>query len=464
MNVTERLSRSVTGCRATGAPAALVALALGVLAAVAPAAPLRGQAADTAEVADARRLIVAGRYEEAAEELGAWLRRYPDDVGVRWLRARTLYWAGDHERARRELRRALERDPDYRPALELWREMRVLWAPWLRLEAGLEADDQPLDRQHLRAEAGVPMSPRVVLRGEATARRLDAPRPGELWALEGLAGLSARPRGAPLRLEAVGGIHARPARDRTGFVGVARATLLLPARFRVGVEARRWSYEHTAASVDTVLFVRTLQTALSRADPVGWGGELGGRLDAFPGGGEVAHAWAWALAPVWTDGTSAIRLGYAFRYQDSDTTTFRPEAARPAKGGPPGIGGAGAVDGVYDPYYTPERVRAHLAIAAVRAVLSPGLVLSADGGVGLRARERAPRIVGGPAPGPGGSLELRFEPRDYTPWRLRGRLTAELAPSATLRLEASYREEAFFRTATAVAALETRFLGGLTRP
>lgn len=445
------------------------ALALAGLAVPLSPAPLGAQAADTAEVSDARRLIGDGRYEAAAEELADWLGRYPDDVGVRWLRARTLYWAGADERARRELRAALQRDPDYGPALELWREMRDLWAPWIRVESGIESDDQPLDRQHLRVESGVPLSPRVVLRGEGAARRLDAGRQGETWALEGRLGLSARPRDAPLRLEAAGGIHARPAGDRTGFVGAARAAVLLPSRFELGVEARRWSYEHTAASVDTAVFARTLEGTLSRADPTGWGGELGGRLDVFPGGGEVAHAWAWALAPIWTDGRSAIRLGYAFRYQDADTTTFGPEAARPVNGGPPGggppgDGAPGAVAGVYDPYYTPERVRAHLAVTAVRAALSPNVVLSADGGVGLHAREEAPRLVRRAAPDAGTSLDLRFEPREYTPWRLRGRLSAGLSPAVTLRLEASYKREAFFRTARALAALETRFLGGLARP
>lgn len=448
--------------------AAAAAIALAVAVAAAVPRPLGAQAADTAAVADARRLIAAGEYEEAARGLAAWLERYPDAVGVRWLRARTLYWAGDHEHARRELREALERDPDYGPALELWREMRELWTPRLGVEAGLESDDQPLDRQGVRAEVGLPVSPWVVLRGDGAARRLDPAGPDAPWALEGRIGFTARPRGAPLRLAAAGGIHVRPALDRSAFVGTGRAALLLPAALELGLEARRWSYEHTAASADTGLFVRTLEGTLSRSDPVGWAGEVGGRLDAFPGGGAAAHAWVWGLAPLWTDGKSAVRLGYAFQHQDADTTTFRPAGEPPAGGGPPGGGppgsGSGAVEGVYDPYYTPEGVRAHLALAAVRAALSPGVFLSADGGVGLHATEEAPRFLPAAGGNPGAPVELRFEPRDYTPWRIRARLSVELSASATLRLEVAHREEAFFRTTSLGAALETRFLGGRERP
>lgn len=453
--------------------APLVASLLLAVAVLTPLDPLRGQAADTMEVAEARVHVAEGEYDVAADLLRRYLERHPDDVGVRWLLARTLYWDGAFEATRRQLRLALRRDPDHGQVRELWREMRVLWAPRIGADLGLLSDDQPLDRLEARIEGIVPLSPRVALLGEGSARRLDAPRPGAVVAYEARIGLRASVRDAPVRLSVLGGVHARPSLDRRAFVGRGRLSLALGEGFEAGLAAARWSYEHTGGAVDTLVAVETLEAELSRADPTGFAGSAGGRLDRFPDGNGVTHAWAWLLAPVWSDGGSAIRIGYAFQHQDADSTTFRPvdggpggpgtggpPGGGPGRGGPPGgVPGGSGSEGVYDPYYTPEGVRAHLALAAVQAALSPAVVLSADGGVGLAAEERAPELVADSV-----APSLRFVPRDYTPWRIRGRLSAELSPSTTLRLEGAWREEAFFRTASASLGLSYRFFGGLWRP
>ena len=453
------------------ASAALTALLL-VTAGPGGSGALSGQGADSTEVAEARQFIAEGAYEPAARELVTYLNRHPDDVGIRWLLARTLYWSGDHGAARRELRRVLDRDPGYGPALDLWREMRVLWAPRVRIEGELHSDDQPLDRQRMTLEAELPLSAHVAVLAGGRAGRLDAHAPGDVGIYEGRGGLRASPAGAPIEVELRGGVHARPALDRSEFVGMGRLSLRLPERVEAGLEVRRWAYGFTAAAVDTAVLVETVEAELSRGEPTGVGGALGGRIDGFPGGNEVRHAWAWLLAPVWSDGRSAVRLGYAFQYQDADTTTFR-LAGDGGAGGPPGglpgppgggPGGAPILEGEYDPYYTPENARAHVALAAVRAALSPEVALSADGGIGMLAREEAPDFVADTAGGTAGDPMLRFEDRDYTPWRIRGRLAAELSTALTLRLEAAYREEAFFRTGSASANLEWRFLGGLERP
>lgn len=443
-------------------------------------APLAAQASDTIEVAEARALVDSGDYGLAADRLHTYLERYPDDVGVRWLLARTLYWDGEPASARRQLRRALERDPDYGPALALWREMRDLWAPRLRTEAGHLSDDQPLDRLEGGLEVTVPVSPWVALVAEGAGHRLDAgplegvrtgaSDPDPVGAYEARAGLRAAVRGSPVRTTLLGGVHVRPSLDRSAFVGRGRLSLALGSGFEAALEGIRWSYEHTAIAADTLVAVESIEVEATRSDPTGFAGAAGGRLDGFPGGGRVAHVWAWLMAPVWSDGRSAFRLGYAFQHQDADTTTFRAVDPVPGDGGPappgggppggtPGGPGSDASAGVYDPYYTPEQVRAHLALAALQAALSPAVTVSVDGGVGLAAEEQAPELAPDTA-----AVDLRFVPRDYTPWRIRGRLSAELSSSTTLHLEGGWRDEAFFRTATASAGLTHRFLGGLARP
>lgn len=414
------------------------------------------QATDTTRVAEARQQISEGEYDAAASLLRAWLDGHPENPGVRWLLARTLYWAGDFGAARRQLRRTLEVRPGYGPARELWSEMRVLWAPRLRIEGSAEDDVQPLARQGLALEGDIPIGARVDVLARAEVRRLDAPRPGSAAVGEGQAGLRAVLPG--VGIEALGGAAGGRERGGDGFVGSATLTVGLPADLELAAGGRRWSYEFTSTAVDTALLVETARLGLERSDPTGWSGAVGGRLDRFPDGNEVAHGWAWVLAPLWSDGRSAVRVGYGFEASDADSTRF---ARRPAAG--PGGPGRGLFEGVYDPYYTPEDVRVHNALAALQAALSPAVLLTVDGAVGVAAREEAPRLsaTGGPT---GPPPEVVFEDRDYTPWRVRGGFTAELSPAATLRLDGGYRRDAFFETWHTTVRLDWLFLEGLHTP
>lgn len=424
--------------------------------------PARAQDADTAEVAEARKQIAAGDYDAATELLAAWLERNPDDPGVRWLLARTLYWAGEFSAARRQLRRTLEVEPGYEPARDLWTEMRDLWAPRVRI--GLRADDdaQPIARQRLSLEGGLPLGPRVDLVARGELRRLDAPRPGEGTVAEGRGGVRADLPG--VELEALAGTAARPDLDDSDFVGSASLAVDLLAGLALEVEGRRWSYEFTATAVDTAVMVGTGTIRLARSDPVGWSGEVAGRLDRFPDDNEVVHSWAWVLAPLWSKGRSAVRVGYGVEARDAESSTFGPRPAEGSRPGPgaPAPGGGTRSGGVYDPYYTPEEVRVHSALFSFQAGLSEAVLLAADGSAGVDAREDAPSLDA--AAGSVGAPTVSFAERDFTPWRLRARLSAELSPAATLGVEAGYREEAFWEGWHASTRLEWRFLGGLRSP
>lgn len=78
--------------------------------------------------AEARTLAFSGRWKEARELCALILKRYPDDLDARILLGRTFAWDRMYTEARRELKRALAREPRYKDALnaltdvELWSE------------------------------------------------------------------------------------------------------------------------------------------------------------------------------------------------------------------------------------------------------------------------------------------------------------------------------------------------------
>lgn len=387
----------------------------------------------------ARELRANGRYGRAVEVLRRYLAVHPDQAEVRWYLAETLYWAERPAAARDQLRRALRRNPGMEGARDLWWELQSILAPRFTLALAYEDDDQPLTSLGSESTATVPVGSTLELVGDAAYRRLEAAAE-DARVLAGRLGLALEPPASPIRAEfRLGGT--RGPEGRGGWIGAGGLEVELPGGLALRGTGRRWSDRNTATSLDTLLLVESLSATLSRSDPTGWSGEVGGSVDRYPGGNTVRAYHAWILAPLLTSGADAFRVGYGFSYHDAEATTFAPRAAGPGEG-------AGRSDGRYDPYYTPEEVRIHDAVAAARLSLPSGVVLSADGSVGLHAVEQAP---GG---GPGG---ITFSEREFRPWRLRGRLSADLTPALGFRGTASYRKDAFFRIFRVSGALTYRF-------
>lgn len=474
----------------------LVALLLSLAGAGVPAgAPAQEAADDTSAVERARRLTGEGAHRRAASLLAGYLESHPEQARVRWLYARTLYWSGRTGRAREQYERALGALPDLaglrldyarfllgtnapgraREILEpvargggdrastaeargLWARAARATAPWMAVGGEYRDDNQPLRSGGLTIEAGVHLGPRVAVSAEGQGRRLAEGGGDGRTVAAGRAALevdwpgSARTRVAAGRLRHDGG-------GRRGWVGEAELALDLGSDFRLTGSAERWNYRHTATALDTALFAETAALRLRRERPTGWAGAAGGRVDRFPDGNRIRSAYFWVLAPVWSGGGDAFRLGYAFRAADAERTTFRAtEDSAPTRPGThPPFGGTGGVGGVYTPYYTPEQQHSHSAVAALQVQPTPAVLLAVDGAVGIHATERAPQVASAPT----APSRVSFASREYRPWRIHGRLRAETSPSDALTFEAGYREDAFFRVAEASLGWTHWFAGAV---
>lgn len=405
-----------------------------------------------------RLLAENGRPDEAGEVLRPVIRgeasrgaspRVVADAHT-WL-GKLAYWEGELRTARDHLGTALRTAPGQAEARRLYREIQALRAPWLTLGAGYRHDSQPLDAGRGRLELGWRPSPPVRIELRERPAVLWAPDRGADPAVETEAALGlGRPDG-PAGAELRAGRAERPSLDRGGWIGGGAFRLRFPGGVELEGEARRWQYRFTTSSLDTALFVESGEARLVREAPTGWAGEAGARLHSYPDGNRVLQAFAWFLAPVWSRGENAFRIGYAFEHADSDRSTFVPESAG-SGGGVPGPS-APSARGIYDPYYTPEEVRQHHAVAALQVAPGAAATLSLDGSVGVVGRELAPVVDS--------AGELDFVRRDFLPWRIRSAASASLSPRSSVRVEGAYREGAFFRTLGATAEFTYRFLGPL---
>lgn len=81
--------------------------------------PSESSAADPDPLADARRLIDAGKFDEAIQKLGAIQQLHPETKGLQYQLGVAYYRKGDFAQAQSALARAMEEDPQNREAVQL---------------------------------------------------------------------------------------------------------------------------------------------------------------------------------------------------------------------------------------------------------------------------------------------------------------------------------------------------------
>ena len=109
--------------------------------------------------------------------------------------------------------------------------------------------------------------------------------------------------------------------------------------------------------------------------------------------------------------------------------------------------------GVYTPYYTPARVFTQSAIAAITAGKRTGPVLRADGSYGFRAAEDATVFEV-----VGDQVVAAIHRRHYSPWTVRAALEIPATPALSWNVSGEAGRTAFYRWTTARLQITYRFL------
>jgi tetratricopeptide (TPR) repeat protein len=354
------------------------------------------------------------------------------------------YWEGDLAGAKRLFEDALDANPDHSDAGRQLQEIRAASAPWVRVSPALLHDDQPLDRRALLVEAGWFATPLVPMAVRVEPARYEAGGAiQQLWAGELTIGAFA-PR-ARLETELAGGLLRRdtPAGGETEWQGRAMAGMRLPRRAAIRARVERTAYLHTVASLATPVAVRAASGELRWDDPRGWLAEAAVRRQWYPDDNAGATAYAWMLAPLSRTPAADLHAGYAFSADHTRESRFVPAGT----------------SGRYTPYYTPARLVAHAAIAAIALRPSPRATLRAGGSYAIRAREDAPVFTA-----PLGVPIRTFVQRSFTPWTARASLELRPREPLTVSFAVESGRTAFYAWTTARVSLMYRFVPAARQP
>jgi tetratricopeptide (TPR) repeat protein len=417
----------------------------------------------------ARLLGETGDRRSARDVLAPLRNRTGGHAAATALLGTLAYWDGDLIAAERHMLEAIRLNPDQADARRELSEIRTATSPWVRATGGLWQDDQPLDRRSGGMEAGAYLTPLTPVRARIQPAYYTAPSPiRTTWGAE----FDVRHLFAPagVETELAGGMLRREEADRsaTQWTGRAMVGVRLPGFVTVRGRAEQLAYLYTLGSLASPVDVRSVAGELQLNHPNGWLAQAALQQQRFTDDNVVRSAYAWLLAPIVRTGSVDLQAGYAVSNDDARESRYFPvildgsaisssasrsrSGARVVQNTSAPLPASGSVEGRYVPYYTPEQVVRHAAIAAITARLSPEATIRLAGSRAIHAEEQAPVFV--PA---GTGWDRAFTLRRFSPWDLRGSLDLRTNASVTINLTAETGGTAFYRWTTAGMAVTYRF-------
>jgi hypothetical protein len=370
----------------------------------------------------ARILLWTLQLDEAEALFREAARRNPGDLRALEGIALARYWMGDWRAARVYARRALAIDPQRDEMLRVEREIASASAPAWEIASSYISDDQPY--RILLGSAGV-----VLFSDPLTKWQLS----GGSYLLES----GSRNESAPF-VDA--SVESRfPAID-LGVEGRVRflqfpdgESDVLPSlraswHRQEGILSLFWERSEllrTRSAIDDHPSVDAIGIRWLREKNRGWSAAVSARHLSYYDGNRGVGADGWFLAAPLEIGRVTIRYGPALSYRDTEESRFIP-----IPGG----------DGVYDPYWTPEKLLEARAVVSLAGAVGPATVsVHADGGWGRE--EVSPEL-------------LR---REFNPWRVRVGVEVPVGGRARMHLGLEQERTAFWEATSFHAAVAGRF-------
>jgi|GEM_PF-2052426 len=408
---------------------------------------------DTATRLDYAQMLMETRRDSRAITILSPLRNAPAvEARVASMLGTIAYWRGDLSGASRQFQVALRANPGDANARRQLDEIRSLSAPWLGFTSTGHTDDQPLGAYSVGGEAGWFAAPLTSLSARVDQLQFepgsDAVIGSALTITQAEGRLSHHAAGLRTDISLAGGAIRRsagsPSSDWTG-----RGALRLHLARHLFAEARaeRAPYLHTLASLTTPVMTNLAAATFGLDDPRGWLGETALRLQSFPDDNTVRSAHAWLLAPVIRSQKAQLQIGYAFARQDSDSSRY--VLARPVQLVPPGDP-AFSIAGVYAPYYTPDDLQSHSALAGITLRPSAASTIRVNGSYAFSASQDVPYFERlGSIPVGGVTIRRATVRQNFSPWTARASIEQRVSERASLGAHAEHSKTAFYSATTA---------------
>jgi hypothetical protein len=237
--------------------------------------------------------------------------------------------------------------------------------------------------------------------------------------------------------------------------GGLRAVQRLHEGWSLTAEAARMPYLRTLSSLDTSVFENQLSAILDWRERHGALLNLGTQASGFGDGNRVAAAWAWALSPPLRRSVFSARVGYGFSYSDARESRFFSKKTLHEILNP--YDPDAVIEGIFLPYFTPENMRIHTALANVSWVLGENFSLYLNGSYGFHARAMNPYLYLDMDAGGELFIQRDFLEMAFTPFDVGAKLVVRFSETLTGDMSYAFTRQFFYENHQVALSLRMVF-------
>ena len=170
-------------------------------------------------------------------------------------------------------------------------------------------------------------------------------------------------RKAGFQLSFDAGVVKQPYLNKISWTGNLELKQLLFKHLVLQAQAERKPYYYTLTSLDTVIMVNRFLAYAEWNDLNSWNCRLAFEFNQFPDKNYTIGGNGWVFTPPLKVSVFEFRIGYAYSYSTSKSNRFVPEntlAEIVAN-----YTNTSTITGVYSPYFTPDNMSVHSALASI---------------------------------------------------------------------------------------------------
>ncbi len=388
-----------------------------------------------------RTVFNSGDLKSSEEIIESYLPKVPGNPDAMIMLAYIDYWNGLTVKAKNSAQQVLAENPENEMALELLDEINIATAPYIAIGTAFGSDDQPLDVKDYTLTAGKYHSRYLSPFIKAGYRDFTLPNTSvQSLLLEAGNTMSFGISGPVINLTA-GIFKPDNNTDLTEFTWSAGISQKLLKNLALEVSTARIPYQFTLASLEDPLMQQLTSIGLSLNDPESILGKAAYERQTFPDDNSIHTAYAYLLKALINSKSLRLDLGYSFSYANSDQNTFRPAEENIFR---PGLNMTNQVNGIYDPYFSPQNQMVNAALGSIKISPIEVLEIKLRTSYGVYAKADNPVIQTPEGLGNTVTGNTSFYEQTYTPVEIFTEITAKISRQFHIKAEYQYSKLFFY--------------------
>ena len=382
-------------------------------------------------------------YSKARELLLVYVNKYPEVAEAETLLGTIDYYLGDFIPAVEHLEKSLELNPTDKNTAQLLKDVYLITKPWVNVNFAYNHDSQNITRLSPIIEGGIfksaAFSPSFYL--DLQNLSVDSTKSNQINFL-----IQNRFLFNKIGLKAkVGvGVNYNTNIQLTDLLWDIVLEQKITKKLSFIGGSRRSAYIYTVASLSNPLLSNKYNLSLEWNKQKSWWAKAGYLAEVFPDANNVQTYYAWALAPAIKFSIFELRLGYAFNYANSKESRF--ESVESKEDIINNWQEDEKIEGVYDPYFTPNNQFSNSALGIILITPSPKFNIKLHATVGFYAKTMNPYLYLDKTNS--GKIEIiqDFYQESFTPMDLGINLNFDLSNNFNLNFSYDYLQTFYFNS------------------